>query len=221
MKCPYCNHTISYTLNTAQEKCASCQRKFSPKKYERNLQIISKFLDGISANKCAKDLKITYVTVLKKYQTIRQEIVTILENNYNNFTSKEYDEYLYLPKSKKRAKENIFDAYNFLTFCYDETKVYNLLMPTLKRYKQEFLEDGLEDAYFKEFSKFMMFNKIAKTQKRENTITQFWEYFEKEITKYKGIDEKNFIYYLKECEFKFNYSKEEAKKILILLFTKQ
>lgn len=215
MRCIYCQHTKHYILNTGQLKCSKCKRKFSIKKYTNQTQIITYFLNGISAYKCSKELHITYVTVLKHYQNIRQYIITLLEKDYNQSLPLEYDEYIYLPKSKKKSKENIFDAHDFLTFCYNDTKVYNLLLPNLNRYKKEFLDDGLQDTYFKEFSKFMMFNKIAKTNKRQNPITQFWEFFEKEILKYKGIDEKNFIYYLKECEFKFNYSKEEAKKILL------
>jgi len=91
-------------------------------------------------------------------------------------------------------------------------------MPNLHRYKNQFLDDGLEDIYFKEFSKFMMFNKIAKTNKRENTITRFWYFFEDWIVKYKGVNSENFFFYLKECEFKFNYPKDEAKEILLHLY---
>ena len=115
---------------------------------------------------------------------------------------------------------NIFDAQNFLTFNYGENKVYNLLMPNLNRYKQQFLSDNLDEVYFKEFSRFMMFNKIAKTKQLENTITQFWNYFEANILQYKGIDNDNFFYYLKECEFKFNYTKEEQYKVLSSSFIK-
>jgi hypothetical protein len=106
-----------------------------------------------------------------------------------------------------------------LTFTYDGDKVYNLLMPNLYKYKDQFLDDGLDETYFKEFSRFMMFNKITKTKKRENTITRFWSFFEEFIVQYKGIKNENFIYYLKECEFKFNYSHDEAKEILLHLLS--
>jgi hypothetical protein len=68
-------------------------------------------------------------------------------------------------------------------------------MPNLHKYKQELIEDQLDEVYFKEFSKFMMYNKIAKINKKQNTITQFWEYFEKNIVIYKGVESENFIYY--------------------------
>ena len=214
MNCPYCNHSNIYNLATGQKKCAKCLRKFSPKKIERDRKLIKAFCEDKNANECAKELGINYLTVKKRYELFRGLIANYLEEEYNRFSVDEYDEYIYLPKSKKKIPKNIFDSHNFLTFNYNTTKVYNLLMPKLNNYKEQFLDDGLDETYFKEFSKFMMFNKIAKTTKRENTITRFWEFFEESIIKYKGIDSENFIFYLKECEFKFNYSKEEAKAIL-------
>ena len=81
-------------------------------------------------------------------------------------------------------------------------------MPNLHKYKNQFLDNGANEAYFKEFSKFMMYNKISKLQKSQTIIVQFWQYFEESILKYKGISEENFFYYLKEIEFKFNCPRE-------------
>ena len=220
MNCPYCNYNRVYELNTGQNKCAKCLKKFSLKKINRDKNIIDAFCENKSVNRCSKELKINYLTVKKRYDFFRVLIANYLEDEYNSYPVDEYDEYIYLPKSKKKVPENIFDSQNFLTFNYNTTQIYNLLMPNLNKYKEQFLDDGLDKTYFNEFSKFMMFNKIAKTAKRENTITRFWNYFEDSIVKYKGIDNGNFIYYLKECEFKFNYTKEEAKEILASLLKK-
>lgn len=215
MNCPYCNHNKTYKLKTNQEKCALCKRKFSVKKLRVEKNIIECFCENISVNQTAKNLKIHYITVQKRYLSYRQYIASYLEEQYTQYETTQYDEYVYLPKSKKKSKENIFDAKNFLTFCYDQNKVYNLLMPNLDRYKEQFISDNLEEVYFKEFSRFMMFNKIAKINKKDNTIVEFWNFFENNIIHYKGIDNKNFFYYLKEFEFKFNYSKEKSIKILL------
>ncbi len=214
MNCPYCNHSVTYKTKTGQEKCSSCKRKFSPKKIALNGSLIECFCAGFNANRTAKELGLNYLTVKKRFESFRIIAADHLENEYRRYPVLEYDEYIYLPKSKKKIKENIFDSWNFLTFSYNEKMVYNLLMPNLRRYKQEFLEDGLDNSYFKEFSKFMMFNKIAKTSKMENTITEFWKFFENFILQYKGVESENFIYYLKECEFKFNYTKKEQADIL-------
>ena len=213
MKCIYCNHSIVYKLNTKQLKCAKCKRKFSPKKIARKKAIIECFCDNLTANQTHKKLHIHYKTILKEYQNIRKYIAYFLEQNYNQNSVTSYDEYIYLEKSKKIESKNIFDAKNFLTFEYDG-KIYNLLLFDLSRYKQEFLNDGIDETYFKEFSRYMMLNKIAKIQHKENLIQRFWAFFEENIVKYKGINKDNFFYYLKELEFKFNYSKDEQKVIL-------
>lgn len=213
MKCIYCNHEKSYELKSGQLKCAKCKKKFSPKKIQTDLELINCFCENLSANQTCKELNLSYVTVKKRYELFRQLIASYLEENYQEKTVIEYDEYIYMQQSKKKIKENIFDAQNFLTFHY-ENKVYNLLMPNLGRYKNQFLDDGAGEIYFKEFSKFMRLNKVSKTKRRENLITQFWLFFEKSILKYKGVSDENFFYYLKEIEFKFNYEKDEQREIL-------
>jgi transposase len=216
MECIYCHNKKLYKLQTGQLKCSGCKKKFSPNKITKELEIIQCFCDDMSVNKAAKILQLNYLTVQKRYELFRSLIANYLENEYRDKKVIEYDEYIYLPQSKKKIKENIFDAQNFLSFYYEE-KVYNLLMPSLNMYKQQFLDDGAQAIYFKEFSKFMMLNKISKTQKKENIITNFWLFFEESILKYKGIRHDNFFYYLKEIEFKFNYTQDKQEEILMSL----
>jgi hypothetical protein len=182
-----------------------------------DLALIECFCNDLSVNAAAKVLHLNYATVKIRYAIFRNLIASFLENEYQDKTVIEYDEYIYLPQSKKKIKENIFDAQNILTFHYDD-KIYNLLMPNLKMYKKQFLDDGAQAIYFKEFSKFMMHNKISKTRKRENLITKFWLFFEESILKYKGISNDNFFYYLKEIEYKFNFTKSVQVKTLSSLY---
>jgi transposase-like protein len=84
------------------------------------------------------------------------------------------------------------------------------MMPTIARYDL-LLKDDKEK---KQLSKYLRFNKIAKLQKSQNTITAFWEFFEKFITRYKGVSQENFIYYLKEAEWRFNYEEREQEALL-------
>ncbi|MBU1927640.1 transposase [bacterium] len=213
MQCIYCNNKKLYELKSGQLKCSQCKKKFSPKKIQTDLTLIECFCNDLSVNAAAKALHLNYATVKVRYELFRNLIASFSEQEYQDKNVKEYDEYIYLPQSKKKIKENIFDAQNFLSFHYDD-KIYNLLMPNLKVYKKQFLDDGAQTIYFKEFSKFMMHNKISKTQKRENSITKFWLFFEESILKYKGVNDDNFINYLKEIEFKFNYNTEKRKEIL-------
>ena len=217
MKCPHCSSKILYKLSSSQYKCSKCRRKFSLKKIQRDLDTISSFCENLTAYQTASKLGIHYNTVKDRYDYFRKLIAQYLEDEYRGKEIVEYDEYIYLEKNKKKVDKNIFDAQDFLTFHYEDN-VYNLLMTDMNQYKREFLDDGLDKAYFKEFSRYMMLNKIAKIQKLDNIITKFWIYFEQEILKYKGIKRENFFYYLKEIEFKFNYNKDEQEQILKKLY---
>lgn len=167
----------------------------------------------------SKSVGITYVTVLKYYQQFRHIIAEYCESQYHTLRTQEsqYEEYLYLEKSKRHDKKAIFDSHNFLTFGYGEN-VYTLLMPSLGMYKQQFLEDNLEEVYFKEFSKFMRTSKIIRISEHDNAITRFWHYFEEFITSFKGVSNEHFPYYLKEAEFKFNTPFEKRSGILEKLY---
>ena len=167
---------------------------------------------------CAQKLELSYVSVSKYYKEFRIKIATYLEDEYlkKEDSVSEYDEYLYLEKAKKHDKKYSFDSQNFLTFDYED-KIYNILMPPLNRYKNQFIHDNLEEVYHREFSKFLLIHKVAKLQQHENNITKFWRYFEDFILKYKGINKENFFYYLKEAEFKFNYTKQIQREILTQL----
>jgi transposase-like protein len=91
-------------------------------------------------------------------------------------------------------------------------------MPSLGMYKQQFLEDNLEEVYTKEFSKFMRASKIIKISEHDNAITKFWHYFEQFITAFKGVSYEHFPYYLKEAEFKFNTPTHLRSEILKQLY---
>lgn len=214
MNCPYCDHNRYYILKNNQYKCSKCRRKYSPNKLILKSKIIEAFCQDKTVLETSQDLALHHQTVQRYFTNFRKSLIGFLESQYNQFEVEEYDEFVYLEQSKAKIKENIFDAHNFLTFQYNNTQVYNLLMPDLNRYKEQFIDDEAHSVYFKEFSKFMLYNRISKTQKKENTIVRFWEYFEHWIVKYKGIKRENFLFYLKECEFKFNYSLEERIQIL-------
>jgi transposase-like protein len=211
MKCIYCHHDKTYLLNDQQRKCAKCKRKFSPKKLAKQAQIKEAFLQGLSATKAAKIHKMHYLTVQKQYMHFRKQLLLHADTLYQQHAQnvKEYDEYLYLPKSIKHFDNNMHKMRHFLTLSY-ETKVYTIMMPTIARYELQ-LKDEKEK---KQLSKYLRFNKIAKLQKSQNTITEFWEFFENFIIRYKGISQENFIYYLKEAEWRFNYTQEEKEEIL-------
>ena len=200
--CIYCANKTLYSLANGHLKCSKCQKKFSPKKYLRQLQIAQGFCDDESANELSKKLGLNYETVAGIYAKLRIHLAYFAQLEFENHESyiSEYDEYLYIPKNKQKEIENIYDAQNFLIFDYG--KIYTLMLP----FSSKFLRYAQDPA---EVKRFVMHNKIARLQSSMNTINDFCRFFEENIKRYKGVSGQNFHYYLKEIEFKFNYEKDQ------------
>ncbi len=204
--CSFCHTTHLYLLRNGHIKCAQCKRKFSPKKYERDKKIIQSFCNNTNALQASKLHNLNYVTVQKRYQNLRRLITTYLDNEHHkdSMLSQEYDEYIYM------KNENIYAAQNFLTFNY-HNRIYNLMLPSLYKFRTFDKND-------EELSKFLFLNKIAKLESKYGKINEFWEYLEEFLKPYKGVNSENFVYYLKEAEFKFNYDKKVQEEILLKLY---
>lgn len=213
-ECIYCNHKL-YQLGDGMLKCSACKRKYSPKRINKIMTLIDCFCKDTNALQTSKQLKLSYVSIHKYYDIFRLLCARICEMEYELSREKpcEYEEYFYLEQSKRNDRLAVFDAHNFLTFDY-ENHIYTLVMPTLQRYKQQFIDDNLENVYNSEFNKFKRKSRIIKVSKHLNKIVNFWEYFEKFILNYKGISTENFPLYLKEAEFKFNHTLEAQKMLL-------
>ena len=220
-ECLYC-HNFVYILSDGRVKCSNCLKKTSIKKINKIMLIIYSYVHNESALSLSKRTKISYSSIQKYYIILRNLSAQICEKEYENvrMLKCEYEEYYYLDNSKKLKSEAIFDAHNFLTFDYSK-HIYTILMPSLQQYKRQFLEDNVEDGYVDEFNKFKRNSKIIKVEKHFNNIVSFWDYFEKAILKYKGIKNDSFIYFLKECEFKYNHTKYEATELLIEQYFKE
>ncbi len=184
--------------------------------------IITSYVTEESALSLSKRTQLSYVSVQKYYVLLRILSAQICEEEYEQvrILQCEYEEYYYLENSKKTKRKAVFDAHNFLTFDYSN-HIYTILMLSLQQYKKQFLEDSVEDGYIDEFNKFKHNSKIIKVDKQFNNIVAFWDYFENSILKYKGIKSDSFIYFLKECEFKYNHTKDEAIELLIEQYFKE
>ncbi len=204
MSCIYCEHYILYKLKNGYYKCARCKRKFSPKKLEKKAKILKGFLDELTPYKISKKYNISYATVVKEIKHIRRVIANICEEEFlKKENIKEFEEYLYIPKTIKKNPTSIYKAQNFLTIDYGN-KIYNIMLSNMKNY------DTLTP---EEIKSMFIQNKIIKIYEK-TLIKNFWLYFEKFIKKFKGVSEEEFFYYLKEAEFRFNKYKIEVKDII-------
>jgi len=206
MKCIYCDHPYTYELGNKQRKCSKCKRKFSPAKIEREKRMWHYFESELNATQAAKQSRMHIETVQKYYMSFRKQLVVLCEEAYSHHSHlvTDYDEYLYLPKSLD-PYEDINKLKHFLTMAY-EGKVYNIMMPSLKRLG---LNNKDRDEQ-KLLEKYLQYHTISKLTTQRSTIQNFWEYFENFILQYKGISDDHFIYYLKEAEWRFNQMPQPA-----------
>ncbi|PHR56038.1 MAG: transposase [Arcobacter sp.] len=220
-KCIYCNHNV-YHLNDGMLKCSVCKKKYSPQRVNKILTLLDAFCKDESALHLAKRLKLSYVCVRGYFDKFRHICTKVCEDEYIIFRNKtcEYEEYFYLQRSKRKENKAIFDTQIFLSFDY-EGHLYNILMPSLKKYKSEFLQDNLEDIYANECTKLQKDIDIIKMHKHENNIVKFWNYFEGSILHYNGVSYEYFPLYLKEIEFKYNHSNEQQYKLIKDYFFKR
>ncbi len=202
MKCIYCGHPYTYLLGNAQRKCNKCKRKFSPAKTARMQILKTCFTDGRTARETALQTGMHFATVQKHYQRFRRELALRCDREYQTYSHlvNDYDEYLYLPKSLD-PQTHIGKVKHFLTLAC-EGRVYNLMMPSIARLGLD-LENRDEK---KLLEKYLNFRTISKLSTQRSTIRNFWDYFETFICKFKGVSDAQFVFYLKEAEWRFNRS---------------
>ena len=208
MICKNCKNQTFYTLADDYKKCKKCAKKYSLKKLKRDEDIINGFLQNITALELSKNLGLNYKTIKNRYDEIRAKIPQLLEDEYNSLPKdySEYEEYYYFTqKQKSKNIKSLYEAINIIGF-YSNEKVYTLLMPNLK-HRRESLSGS-------EYEEYLNWHKIYSKESYKTKLYDFWKYLEENLKKYKGIEEAYFFYYLKECEFRFNYSKEEQLEIL-------
>ena len=177
-----------------------------------DLNIIEYFCDNYHALDTSKELKINYRSVQNRYKIFRQLCVSYLEEIYQNSIQEHnsYEEHYYFTQRDKLKKtKTIYDAVNIIGF-YSNGNVYTLLMPPLQKPMQT-----TEDI---NFEKYLQWHKLYSHEGYTSPLKEFWAFLDEEMKKYKGISKQNFFYYLKECEFKYNFSTQEQKEILKELY---
>lgn len=208
--CIFCRSTL-YKLANGMLKCSGCKKKYSLKKLQRDFAVLELFVAQKSAKEAAKTIPLSYQSVFTRYEKFRALIVHYLQENYHDFETQaeEFEEYLFVYNSQKKLDKKFLLGYNFITFS-KKKQVYNVLLPSLKRFSEEQDALGLKS--------FVRKSHISKVQTYTNTITVFWEFFESFMKTFKGVHKDSFLLYLKEAEFRFNYTPSEQKKILEALW---
>lgn len=215
--CIYCQSQHLYKVSHTQYKCATCKKKFSLKKYTMDMKVIELFCDKISAKQASEFLHVNYKSIESRYKILRKNIIVYLESVYAKREKEfsEYEEYYYLPENKRGKIKYLFDAIPIFGMMYDKS-IYTLMLPNQFEYAKE--EHEKNPTILLEYAKFLNRYKIIHYEKFDNLLVRFWLHVENEMKRFHGVSKENFILYLKECEFTFNYTKCEQKTILTKLW---
>jgi len=219
--CPFCGSKRLYIVTQTSFKCYTCKRKYSQKKLEKDFTIMDCFCENMSANECTKSLNINYKSVKDRYMDFRKLLLLYVEETYNKKRTEfiEYDEYYFLPKNKRGKVKYIFEAIGILGMIYHNS-VYTLLLPDQFTHLKN-AQKNIKFTYMKEYAKYLNRYKIMHFEKFDSQLIRFWIFLEEKLLHFKGVSRENFIYYLKEYEFKFNHTKKEQKEILWKLWIKK
>jgi len=219
--CPYCQGML-YRLGDGRVKCGRCAKKISPRRVAKIQALVGGFSRDANASETAESLGLSYVSVHQHFGHFRNLCARICEDEYEarRHLTCEYEEYFYLERAKRRRKNAVFDAQNFLTFDYGG-HLYTIVMPSLHQFRSQFIDDDLEPVYAAEFARFRRQSRLIKISSRHNNIVRFWEYFEQSILRYRGVGSESFPLYLKEMEFKFNHPQPEREQLLLTYYFKE
>jgi transposase len=219
-ECPRCSEALLYRLKDNRFKCYHCSFKYSPKRFNDDLVILHYFSLEIPANKTAKDLGFSYNKVRSKYMQYRQEIYDFLQQEFIKLSGEiECDESYF--GGKRKGNRGRGAAGKIFTTIVDNVTA-ETLMNEIKNNSEKgsvFYTDKFRSyKSLKFYGKHLTIdhNKYFKNGRRHiNGLEGFWSFAKERLLKYHGVSKNNFLLYLKEMEFRYNYRKENLFHLLI------
>ena len=204
--CHRCNGTSLGLIRGDRWKCYKCKTEWTRRKdsllslvrikYSEFLLCLKCFELELTAEEVSKQLKLNYKTVIMLFNEFRRYIA--------GYSIEQIAE---LQKIMKGSSD-------FISINIVDKKVKF-------RYSDERKEDGSKftsersrisnssTTYVLSYKRLKNFMYVGKGQGYFSDIDRFWRYAKVSILKFRGTDNRNFILFLKEIEFRFNNSGED------------
>ena len=231
--CPHCKKRKLWETKRFTYKCSFCLKEWSI----RTDSILSgwrisiaKFLTAIklfemetTALKVSKEIKISYMTTLKLLKLFRKKIISLkIKKDFDGEI--ELDESYFGGKNKGNKGRKVKTKIPVFGILERNGRVHlevvkgvdkkTLLGLTIKKVKRGSLiytdcfksYNGLVSYGFKH-ERINKTKTFANGKVYVNGIEGFWSYAKGRLLKYHGVGKDNFIYYLKELEFRYNNRK--------------
>lgn len=200
--CPDCGESSFYILADKRFMCRLCRKKFTPRiktfriDEKTQAQIISFFMNDISAENAAKSLNINRKTLQKYYRYIRMKISMECERFEDSF---------FFGQEKK------IDNLKETTFCISSVNE-RIVIFSIKKYEDILSEGCSLPLYFyidvvrkKNRKIYDILIRQGATQQSQNVL-KFKSFFLNSLASTKINNFKCIYYQLKEIEYKFNKS---------------
>ncbi len=231
-KCWFCSNYGLSRLRDRRVWCSACRKKYSLNKLRKDLQVLYYFYLEVSARKCARELKLNYKTVSKRYAQFRRAILAHCVSEFKKLKGKiEADESYFGGKRKGNRGRGAFNKQAVFGILERKGKVYtavieNVSAKTLFEHIKKKTRKGsvfyTDD--FKSYKDLKQYGKHSRVKHSKtfgkghnhiNGIEGFWSYAKERFHKYHGINKKNYLPYIKEMEFRFNHRNEQLYPLLI------
>jgi len=238
-KCIFCNENKLYKLKDKRVKCKHCNKYYSLPKLRTDMIILYYFYLEISARRAAIELELNYKTVQDKFMQFRRVIAEYCNQEAKRLNGElELDETYFGGKRKGkrgRGANNKAIAFGILerkgrvhTIIVENVSKETLMKAIESKTKKGsvFYTDGFRSyADLKQYGKHNIIRhdkeEFVKEKNHINGIEGFWSFAKERFHKYHGIDKKNYPFYLKEMEFRFNHRNENVYKLLVNIYVRR
>ena len=231
-KCIFCDKYGLYRLADKRVKCKHCNKKYSLTQIKREMEILYYFYIEVSARKTAKELNLDYRLVHRKFMHFRKRIADYCNQEARKLNGElELDESYFGGRRKGnrgRGANNKAIAFGILerkgkvhTIVVENVRAETLMEAIESKTKKGsvFYTDGFRSyADLKQYGKHNVIrhdkDEFANEKNHINGLEGFWSFANERFHKYHGIDKKNYPFYLKEMEFRFNHRNESVFNLL-------
>ena len=232
--CRYCCSEKLYKLKDNRAKCKECNHRYSIKQTSIDLWSLYYFSIETTANKTSKELRVNYRTILTRFNNYRRKIYQYQQSNFRLLKGEiECDESYFGGRRKYLRGRSKSNKIIVLGLLERKGKIYTTIVENVKASS---LLDEIKSRsdkgsvfytdQFKSYISLKFYRKHLLVDHQEkfvngknhiNGIEGFWSYAKERLLKYHGVSKQNFILYLKELEFRYNFRKNNIFNLLLTI----
>lgn len=128
-KCWFCGNYGLSRLKDKRVKCSKCRRPYSLRKLQRDLKVLYYFYLEVSARKCARETRLSYNSVAKRYAMFRELIIQYLDAEFKKLCGRiEADESYFGGRRKGNRGRGAFNKQAVFGILERDGRVYTAVV---------------------------------------------------------------------------------------------